>query len=145
MYRYYVCNTAHQRGYHACETKSVSAPLLEGAVLAQLRGCAQHPALLSEVLGRVEEQRRESGGSPLTDPAELQEALRNVEPLWDQLTTPEQERFLRTLVAEVRYDGRSETLNLSSIRLAFTQPIEHALNRTIQRGPGRACCSTTAG
>jgi hypothetical protein len=29
------------------------------------------------------------------------------------------------------------------IEWAFT--IEHALNRSIQRGPGKACCSTTAG
>lgn len=112
LYRYYVCNTAHQRGYHACETKSVAAPLLEGAVVAKFRGFAQNPAMLSEVLRRVEEQRRECGDSQITDPGELQEALQKFEPLWDQLTAAEQEQFVRALVAEVRYDGRSETITV---------------------------------
>ncbi len=31
-YRYYVCAIAHQRGWNKCETRSVSAPELEGAV-----------------------------------------------------------------------------------------------------------------
>jgi len=111
-YRYYVCNTAHQRGYHACETKSVAAPLLEGAVVGKLRGFAHNPAMLSGVLLRVKEQRRECGGSQITDPGELQEALQRFDPLWDQLTTVEQERFVRALVAEVRYNGRSETITV---------------------------------
>jgi len=42
----------------------------------------------------------------------LQDALQKFEPLWDQLTTAQQERFVRALVAEVRYDGRSETITL---------------------------------
>ena len=112
LYRYYVCNTAHQRGYNACETGSVPAPLLEGAVVAKVRGFAQSPEMLSEVLQRVEHQRLESGESPVTDPAELQDALRKFEPLWDQLTMAEQERFIRVLIAEVRYDGRTETVTV---------------------------------
>jgi hypothetical protein len=112
LYRYYVCNTAHSRGYRACETKSVPAPLLEEAVIARLRGLAQNPTMFSDVLQRVEEQRRAAGESTLTDPAELQDALGKFEPLWDQLTTAEQERFIRVLVTEVRYDGRTETVTV---------------------------------
>jgi site-specific DNA recombinase len=33
VYRYYVCMKAHQRGWAGCETKSVSAPTLEGSVI----------------------------------------------------------------------------------------------------------------
>ena len=112
LYRYYVCNTAHQRGYGACETRSVPAPLLEDAVVAKIRGFAQHPEMLSEVLRRVEQQRRDAGETSITDPAELEEALQKFEPLWDQLTVSEQERFIRTLVTEVRYDGPSETVTV---------------------------------
>ncbi len=36
-YRYYVCQTARQKGWKACPTKSVSASLLEDSILLQLR------------------------------------------------------------------------------------------------------------
>ena len=36
--RYYVCVKAHQRGWAQCETRCVSAPALESAVLEQIRG-----------------------------------------------------------------------------------------------------------
>lgn len=112
LYRYYVCNTAHQRGYRSCETKSVPAPLLESAVIDKIRGFAQNPTMFSEVLRRVEEQRCESGRSTVTNPGELQDALLKFDPLWDQLTMVEQERFVRTLVSEVRYDGRTEMVTI---------------------------------
>lgn len=112
LYRYYVCNTAHSRGYGACETRSVPAPLMEGAVVAKLRAFAQQPQMFSEVLRQVEEQRRAAGESAVTDPAELRDALQRFEPLWDELTIPEQERFIRALVTEVRYDGRAETVTV---------------------------------
>jgi site-specific DNA recombinase len=104
-YRYYVCATAHQRGWNRCETRSVSAPELEGAVINNLRNFAQDPAVLSEVLTRIEEDRKP--GEAMADPAEVQRALLKFDPLWDQLTTWEQETFIRTLVAKVRYDGKT--------------------------------------
>src|SRR3990172_2488668 len=59
LYRYYVCINAHQRGWNTCQTRSVSAPMIEGAVVQQLRGVARNPAMLSEVLRQVERQRQE--------------------------------------------------------------------------------------
>jgi site-specific DNA recombinase len=104
-YRYYVCINAHQRGWNKCETRSVSAPELEGAVVNQIRGIAREPAMLSEVLRRLEEDR--APDTPMVDPGKVADALLKFDPLWDQLTTWEQETFLRTLVAQVRYDGRT--------------------------------------
>ena len=49
-YRYYVCVKAHQRGWAQCETRCVSAPALESAVLEQLRGIAGNPTILRKVL-----------------------------------------------------------------------------------------------
>lgn len=112
LYRYYVCNTAHQRGYHCCKTRSVPAPLLESAVVDKIRGVAQNSEVFSDVLRRVEEQRRNSGDPAITDPAELQDALQKFDPLWEQLTIEEQERFIRTLVSEVRYDGSTEMVTI---------------------------------
>ena len=34
------------------------------------------------------------------------------DPLWEQLSTWEQERFIRTLVEQVRYDGKTGTVTL---------------------------------
>jgi hypothetical protein len=104
-YRYYVCATAHRRGWNRCETRSVSAPELEGAVIENIRNFALDPAVLSEVLRRIEENRK--SGEPMADPAAVQEALLKFDPLWDQLNTWEQETFIRTLVSTVRYDGKS--------------------------------------
>jgi site-specific DNA recombinase len=102
-YRYYVCSIAHQRGWNKCETRSVSAPELEGAVVNQLRNIARDPAVLSEVLERLAEGRPPN--EPMPDPAEIQTALIRFDPLWEQLTTAEQEAFIRILVHQVKYDG----------------------------------------
>ena len=112
-YRYYVCATAHQRGWNKCETRSVSAPELEGAVVNQIRGIAQQPAMLSEVLRRLEQNRQETGAqAPMIEPEVVRKALVSFDPLWDQLTTAEQERFIRTLVQEVRYDGQTQMVTV---------------------------------
>jgi len=109
-YRYYVCINAHQRGWNKCETRSVSAPELEGAVVNQIRGIARQPATLSEVLRLLEEGR--APDTPMVDPGKVVDALSKFDPLWDQLTTWEQETFIRTLVAQVRYDGTTEEVTV---------------------------------
>ncbi|MEO7651508.1 MAG: recombinase family protein, partial [Bryobacteraceae bacterium] len=60
LYRYYVCINAHQRGWNKCETRSVSAPTLEGAVIQQVRGIVRTPEVLSELLGKIDRERRET-------------------------------------------------------------------------------------
>jgi site-specific DNA recombinase len=112
LYRYYVCINAHQRGWNVCETKCVSAPLLEGAVIENLRRFVQQPAILSDVLRRLEAVRQESGETQMSEPADVQLALLEFDPLWEQLNTWEKERFIRTLVASVKYDGRTETVTV---------------------------------
>ena len=57
LYRYYVCVKAHQRGWTQCDTRSVSAPAIENAVVEQLRGIGRNPAMLRAVLGQIEEHR----------------------------------------------------------------------------------------
>jgi hypothetical protein len=55
----------------AADAKSVSAPTLEGAVIEQLRRFARQPEIVSGVLRRLEELRRESGETQITEPADL--------------------------------------------------------------------------
>ena len=57
LYRYYVCVTAHQRGWNNCATRSVSAPAIEDAVVAQIRGIGSHPAMIDAVVNGLEGDR----------------------------------------------------------------------------------------
>jgi len=174
LYRYYVCVKAHQRGWAQCETRSVSAPAIEEAVLNQLRGVGRNPTVLRSVLREIEGHRqqeilgiqREKADAALelkrisqelssvalmagtvqsatgrlvelqdrekclndrlleltsqlaridaeaADPKEVEVALQEFDPLWEQLSTWEQERFIRALVDQVRYDGKSGTVTV---------------------------------
>jgi site-specific DNA recombinase len=57
LYRYYVCVNAHQRGYNQCQTRSVSAPVIEQAVIDQIRGIASNPEVIAEVVQQLDERR----------------------------------------------------------------------------------------
>jgi len=103
VYRYYVCMIAHQRGWNKCETRNVSAPDLEEAVIENLRRLAKTPAMLSEVLKHVGLGR--TPGEAITDPGNVQESLTKFDPLWNQLSTTEQSELIRAVIKEVRYDG----------------------------------------
>ena len=86
LYRYYVCGTAHRKGWAQCETRSVSAPILEQAVVTQL-------ALLA--------------GAPDSEPNEVRLALQREGLTWNQLTDEGRQSFIRRLVRQVCYDGRT--------------------------------------
>jgi len=53
-YRYYVCVKAQQKGWANCETKSVSAPAIEAAVVQQIRKIGSDPRIVREALNRIE-------------------------------------------------------------------------------------------
>jgi len=57
-YRYYVCEQAQQRGWANCETKSVSAPVIEAAVVQQIRRIGSDPHVVTRAIAKAEEQRR---------------------------------------------------------------------------------------
>jgi len=173
-YRYYVCVKAHQRGWAQCETRCVSAPALESAVLEQIRGITGNPTVLGKVLDQIEDHRQHDASTAMrektaiegelkkiaqemggvvsvagkaefttnrladlqdrvthlndrlmelrrqlaaidaehTDPRDVAAALHEFDPLWGQLSTWEQERFIRTLVDQVRYNGKTGTVTL---------------------------------
>ena len=77
-YRYYVCYNAQQQGWKNCETKSVSAPAIESAVLDAVRKLGTDPQLAAEVVRQAEAQlarRREQHGK---DVAVAESALRRL-------------------------------------------------------------------
>ena len=57
LYRYYVCVNAHQMGYNKCQTRPVSAPVIEQAVVEQIRGIAANPDVVADVVRQLDEQR----------------------------------------------------------------------------------------
>ena len=86
LYRYYVCGRAHRKGWQECETKSVSAPALEQAVVEQLAAMAADTSNITN---------------------EVRLALERAASSWTQLTDEQRRTFIRGLVKQVRYDGRS--------------------------------------
>jgi site-specific DNA recombinase len=86
LYRYYVCGKAHRQGWQKCETRSVSAPALEQAVVGQLATMA------------------DDASNP---PNEVRLALDRAGTPWREMTDDQRQIFIRTLVREVRYDGRT--------------------------------------
>jgi site-specific DNA recombinase len=89
-YRYYVCRTARQKGWSACPTKSVPAPMIEDAVLDQLRGALRAP--------------------------ETREQLNVSEADWQTFEARHRE-VVRALVRAVSYDGTTGTVSLDLRRM----------------------------
>jgi len=86
LYRYYVCGKAHRQGRQKCEMRSVSAPALEQAVVDQLAAVADDAATSSN---------------------EVRVALDRDAISWREMTDDQRRISIRTLVKQVRYDGRT--------------------------------------
>jgi site-specific DNA recombinase len=76
--------------------------------LAELQG------RLSHLNGRIAEIHQQLVGlqSETVDPRDVEKALQEFDPLWEQFSTWEKERFIRTLVEQIRYDGKTGTVTL---------------------------------
>jgi len=81
-------------------------------------GSARPPADLEQranrLRARLSELQQQLGAvnaEPI-DPRDLETALHAFDPLWEQLSTWEQERFIHTLVEQVRYDGKTGMVTL---------------------------------
>jgi len=103
LYRYYVCGKAHREGWERCETRSVSAPALEQAVVDQL-------ALMADDAGT---------------PNKVRLALERAATSWGQLTGEQKQTFVRTLVRQVRYDGRTGKVTIQFDNEAFLEIAAH--------------------
>ena len=99
-YRYYVCSNAQKRGYSACPTRSISAPVIEEAVLEALRAITPSPPSL--------------------------ECLKLIaDPVWESLFPKEKRRILHLILKEVDYDAKTGafglTLNDGGLKLLKSQ------------------------
>src|SRR3984893_18474118 len=78
LYRYYVCVKAHQRGWAQCETRSVSAPALENAVVEQLRGIGRNPGMLHEVLRQIADHRQRDSAEIEREKTDIERQLKKI-------------------------------------------------------------------
>jgi site-specific DNA recombinase len=69
---------------------------------------------VSHLTGRLAEIRQQLTAMEAegVDFQDVEAALRDFGPLWEQLSTWEKERFIRALVEQVRYDGKTGTVTL---------------------------------
>jgi site-specific DNA recombinase len=115
LYRYYVCVKAHQRGWAQCETRSVSAPALEDAVVEQLRGVGRNPVVLREVLRQIDAHRHKAAAEIETEKASIQSDLKRIA-----------EEMKRT----VSVAGNASSAELATGRLAELQDrVSHLTSR----------------
>jgi site-specific DNA recombinase len=85
-FRYYVCQSARQKGWASCPTKSVAAAVIEDSVVAQLRG-----ALNSE---------------------ETRQQLHITETDWDHFLEDDPRRLVAGIVEHISYDGTTGAVTI---------------------------------
>ncbi len=111
LYRYYVSQTALKHGADACTVRRVPAGEIEAAVIGQLRTLLVSP----EIIVATWKAARET--LPRLTEAEVGEALRRFDPLWDELFPAEQARIVQLLVDRIAVapDGIDITLRIDGV------------------------------
>ncbi len=129
-YRYYLCGKAAKQGYAQCPVKSVAAGEVEKAVFEQLRGVFRSPDVVARTMRAVEvEASWGTEGGPAPTEAEVITALRQIDPLWENLFPAEQERIARLLLEEVIVNPNGLTVKLranglSSLAAEMASPVK---------------------
>ncbi len=90
-YRYYTCQSADKNGADACPTKTVAAGEVEAIVIKQMRTMLRTPEVIVNTWqadGEVSER-------------DVGEALRRLDPVWEELFPVEQQRLVQLLIGRV--------------------------------------------
>ncbi|MBF0460873.1 MAG: recombinase family protein [Magnetococcales bacterium] len=90
-YRYYTCQSADKNGADACPTKTVAAGEVEAIVIKQMRTMLRTPEIIVNTWqadGEVSER-------------DVGEALRRLDPVWEELFPVEQQRLVQLLIGRV--------------------------------------------
>ncbi|MCL4854736.1 MAG: recombinase family protein, partial [Bryobacteraceae bacterium] len=127
-----------QREQAAIEKKLERTTLDMGGlgVLASSTGSAANSAMdrLAELHTRAEDQERQlaevrqkiaAAGTHNIDADHLDQALRNFDQLWEQMTTWERERFIRALVVQIRYNGTTGRVTVGFRSAGIRSLCEH--------------------
>ena len=96
-YKYYVSTQAVKKSYDDCPIKTLSAPLLEGVIIEQIRRILTRPEWSKSVLVKVKELLNDD--SP--DDTKIVQTLQNFDLLWDELFPLEQQRLAKLIIQKV--------------------------------------------
>jgi site-specific DNA recombinase len=106
-YRYYVCQTAQQRGRDACPDARVAAKDIEDAVVAQIRDLGTSPDLVRLTEAALRERGDDATGERVAM------ALGGFDDLWDSLSTLQKTEVLTLLLDSVAFCPDDRTLELA--------------------------------
>jgi len=95
LYRYYVSTDVLKHDAETCTVRRVPAAEIESAVIEQVRGLLRSP----EIIVRTWRAARQSLDG--LSEADVREALKRLDPLWDELFPAEQARVIQLLVDRV--------------------------------------------
>ncbi len=116
-YRYYVCSSAHKRGWDSCPTKSVPAGEMDRFVLGQIRRVGRDPGLVAETLRAARRQAEQSVERLKTERKAVARELKRYA------------AEVQGLIEHVAGDGDGETL--ATARLADLQDRLSAAERRV--------------
>ncbi len=78
QYRYYLCHQANRQGYHACPVKTVSAGIIEGAVMGLLNDVFRSPEMVARTLQAVQAREAEEKARLDADKQRIENELAQV-------------------------------------------------------------------
>ncbi|MEO5332579.1 MAG: recombinase family protein [Magnetococcus sp. YQC-5] len=109
MYRYYTCQAAEKNGANAsCPLRTVAAGEIEAVVIQQIRSMLKSPEMIvkSWQIGNEEDS-----GIKERDVAD---ALRRLDPVWEELFPVEQQRLVQLLIEKVEVGKGDVQVHLRS-------------------------------
>jgi site-specific DNA recombinase len=95
LYRYYVSQTVLKQGAGSCPIGRVPAGEIEAAVLGQLRAAFRQPEIV------VGTWKAAVASNPDIRETDVSDALKQLDPLWDELFPAEQARIVQLLIERV--------------------------------------------
>jgi len=128
-YRYYVCTGATKSGYDSCPVKTVAAGDIERAVLTQVRAICRSPEMVAQTWIAAKRLSSEQDNDITLTQWEVVDALKQFDPVWDELHPVEHRRIVGALVERVTVmvdglDVRLRTDGLHSVVSALKDTLE---------------------
>ncbi len=106
QYRYYLCQTAIKIGHNACPLRSVAAGEIEAVVIQQVRTMLRSPEM---VVKTWQVSNTEDSGIMERD---VIDALRRLDPVWEELFPVEQQRLVQLLIDRVEVEKGDVKIHL---------------------------------
>lgn len=134
-YRYYVCTGATKSGYDSCPVKTVAAGDIEQAVLTQVRAICKSPEMIAQTCRALSRLSEEQEHDVAVSQWEVVDALKQFDPVWEELHPVEQRRVVGALVERVTVmadglDVRLRTDGIHSLVSALKDTLEEHNERS---------------